>query len=673
MKVLLLIDSMGIGGAETHVLTLAGALIKKQITVDVMCAGGVYAEALQRMGAAVIYAPFDKRSLRSVIQGICALRRCRSNGYRVIHAHTRFTAALANFALPRIPLVTTVHLDFSLSAAKRALSCWGRKALAVSPDLKEYLTREYGVRAENVILTKNAIDPSLFRVLKVRGKSILHVSRLDKDRSLTALLLCEAAISLDRRYPNIQIRIYGDGDDLAAVQAAAERANRKTKRETVLLCGSTCNVAEVLSAGSIFVGVSRAVLEAACSGLPVILSGNDGYGGIMTEETYELRRWDNFCCRSMAAPTAERLITDICYLLNHACFCENIRHKLAARIRADFTPDSMAQDALLAYYSALRVGIIGYYGFGNFGDEMMLEAIEAELRRRGIQEILPLKKGIGKGALSRRHPFRTVCALRRCDAVLFGGGNLLQNETSSRSFIYYALLLFLCRKGTPIGVGMGLGALKGKVARAVCGKVLSRFSALYLRTAKDAACAHALAPSMGERIRTACDPCLYFTPQPGKPQRSKTIIAIPRHNGSSRFLRFLSSKKKEGYRILPLCLFPEQDMQGAKRIATIADEKIQTVQDAKAFFSAASDARLCACERLHGAVFSLLSHTPCLLFSDSKKCIAFAEDVALAAERCHTRSPILCVRKRDNTPKKEREAEGFPFGFSEIISFLRDR
>lgn len=673
MKVLLLIDSMGIGGAETHVLTLADALIKKRVTVDVMCAGGIYAETLQKAGAAVIHAPFNKRSLSAIFQSIRALRKCRSQGYTVIHAHTRFTAALANFALPRIPLVTTVHLNFSLSAAKRALSCWGRKALAVSPDLKEYLIREYGVRAENTSLTKNAIDPSLFQVLPVRGKSILHVSRLDRDRSLTARLLCDAAISLDRRYPNIQIRIYGDGDDLAAVREAAERANRKTKKETVLLCGSTCNVAEVLRAGNIFVGVSRAVLEAACSGLPVILSGNDGYGGIMTEETYELRRWDNFCCRAMAAPTAERLASDICYLLDHACFCENIRHRLSARIRTDFAPDSMAQDAILAYYSALRVGIVGYYGFGNFGDEMMLKAIEAELERRGIREIHVLKKDKGTGALSRRHPFRTVRALRRCDAVLFGGGNLLQNETSSRSFFYYALLLFLCRKGTPIGVGMGLGALKGKVARAVCGKLLSRCSALYMRTEKDAAYAHVLAPSMGEKIRTACDPCLYFTPQPGKPQRSKTIIAIPRHNCSHRFLRFLSSKKKEGYSILPLCLFPMQDMQGAQKIAAIANEKIQTVQSAKEFFSAASDAQLCACERLHGAVFALLSHTPCLLFSDSEKCISFAQDIALAAERCHSRPPILCVQKKDNARKKEREAKEFPFGFSEIIMFLKDR
>ena len=128
MKILLLIDGMGIGGAETHVLTLARALVKRGVRVDVMCEGGVYTDALRNAGISVRLAPFKKRDFFSILKSIRILRRCRTEGYTVIHAHTRFTAALADFCLPKIPLVTTVHLDFSLTAATRTLSCWGRKA-----------------------------------------------------------------------------------------------------------------------------------------------------------------------------------------------------------------------------------------------------------------------------------------------------------------------------------------------------------------------------------------------------------------------------------------------------------------------------------------------------------------------------------------------------------------
>ena len=84
MKILILIDGMGIGGAETHVLTLADALIKMGKTGDVMCAGGAYADALKGAGASVFFAPFKGRDPISVLKSICALRKIKKNGYTVV-------------------------------------------------------------------------------------------------------------------------------------------------------------------------------------------------------------------------------------------------------------------------------------------------------------------------------------------------------------------------------------------------------------------------------------------------------------------------------------------------------------------------------------------------------------------------------------------------------------
>lgn len=671
MKVLLLIDGMDIGGAETHVLTLANALVHMGLQVDVMCAGGAYTEALQRMGASVYFAPFKGRDLQSVLKSVLILRRYRGAGYTVVHAHTRFTAALANFCLPRLPLVTTVHLNFSLSVPKRVLSCWGRKALAVSPDLKDYLVREYGVCEKDVLLTKNAVDPECFPFLPRRGRDILHVSRLDRDRSLCAHLLCAVAPKIHRRFPSVKIRIYGDGDDRSAVAASAKRANRAAGAEVVILGGSTCAISEVLAQGTIFVGVSRAALEASCRGLPLILSGNDGYGGIMTEEIYERRKNDNFCCRKCASPTEERLFSDIRFLLEHACFCERLRGEISRLVRRDFAPERMAQDALKAYHSALRVGIIGYYGFGNLGDEMMLRALCEALRARGVNTLLPLKRRGGEGALSRTRPLRALLALRRCDTVLFGGGNLLQNETSPRSFFYYALFLLLCRKETLVGVGMGIGALQGESAKRLCGCLLQRFTALYLRTKADTAYALRLAPSVKEKAHAACDPCLFLSEHAGDTIRGKKILVIPRRS-SHLLLSFLKEKRTEGYKILPLCLFPERDRAVTAEIAFQCGTQVRVPRDAEDFFAAAEDAALCISERLHGAVFSLLSHTPCLLFTESEKNAAFAHEVAQAAAKCGSPSPVFCVQSADELHKKEREAKGLAFGFSEIIALLRD-
>ncbi len=672
MKILLLIDGMGIGGAETHVLTLVTALIKEGETVDVMCGGGAYTQALIRAGASVQIAPFKGRDPKSILQSIRALRRCRCKGYTVVHAHTRYTAALANFCLPEIPLITTVHLNFSLTPMKRALSCWGRKTLAVSADLEDYLVREYGVNKKDILRTKNAIDPQEFPPLATRGSYILHVSRLDKDRSRSAHLLCSIAPDLYRRYPNQKICIIGDGDDRAALEAKAELANTIAGAKVVILSGGTCAVSEALRQGILLIGVSRAVLEGASRALPVILSGNDGYGGILTEEQYEERKKDNFCCRGCPEATEALLFSDICFLLDHACYCEKIRHKIAARIRRDFSPRSMALDAQKAYHSALRIGLIGYYGFGNFGDEMMLFSICKRLKEKGVEQIFALCKKGDAPFLSRTRPWRAALTLRSCDFVLFGGGNLLQNETSLFSFLYYATLIFLCKKQTIVGIGMGIGEFHGPLFERMCGKILQRFSALYTRTAADTSYALQLAPDLKNRIHTACDPCL-FLPQSRKISHRKKIIAIAKKEPDAAMLCYLQRKKEEGYCILPLILFPAQDTEGARRIAALGADPPLTIQSAEDFYRASEDAALCISERLHGAVFALLSHTPCLLSADSQKNLAFASDVISAAKHCGVHPPLLCYHNAKEAEIKEREAEGRAFGFSEIISFLRER
>ena len=668
MKILILIDGMGIGGAETHVLTLATALIRGGDAVDVMCAGGAYTERLRQAGAGVYIAPFKERDLRSILRSIRALCR-QAKGYDVIHAHTRYTAALANFCLPRIPLVTTAHLNFSLSPMKRALSCWGRKALAVSEDLSAYLTDAYGVSPSDILLTKNAINAEEFPKISALGKDILHVSRLDKDRSKSAHLLCAIAPALYARYPDRSIRIIGDGDDFDALKDAAERANRQCGKEFVLLMGGTHAVSEALRKGALLIGVSRAALEGASRALPVILSGNDGYGGILTEEKYEAHKRDNFCCRGCAAATEAKLYSDVCFLLDHACFCENLRHSIAARVRQDFSPESMARDAKKAYLSALRIGLIGYYGFGNFGDEAMLFAIRRRLQERGIENILPLCKSGEPPCLSRARPLRALLALRRCDYVLFGGGNLLQNQTSAFSFFYYAAWILLCRRDTLIGIGMGIGELNGEFYERLCGKLLGRFRALYMRTQTDVGYALRLAPALYQRIRLGCDPCL-FLPQSHGAMRRRKIVAIPKGAPDSAMLRFLKRKITEGYEVLPLILFPEKDIAGAEKIASLCGTRAITAHAPEDFFEACEDASLCITERLHGAIFSLLAHTPCLIFADSAKNVAFAKDVENAAAHCDTPSPARCYLDANEAEEKEREAEGKSFSFSEIISFL---
>lgn len=93
-----------------------------------------------------------------------------------------------------------------------------------------------------------------------------------------------------------------------------------------------------------------------------------------------------------------------------------------------------------------RVLVSGYYGFGNLGDEALLEVIVERIRRSlpAVSiEVLSATPKRTEASLqveaAPRWEWRTVrAAVRRADVVLSGGGGLLQNKTSLRSLLYYA-------------------------------------------------------------------------------------------------------------------------------------------------------------------------------------------------------------------------------------------
>ena len=96
-----------------------------------------------------------------------------------------------------------------------------------------------------------------------------------------------------------------------------------------------------------------------------------------------------------------------------------------------------------------RVLLSGYYGFGNFGDEALLEVIVGRLRDRFPSLSLEVLSATPKATTAEhrvaavpRWDWREIhAAIARADVVLSGGGGLLQNSTSTRSLLYYSGIL----------------------------------------------------------------------------------------------------------------------------------------------------------------------------------------------------------------------------------------
>ncbi len=96
-----------------------------------------------------------------------------------------------------------------------------------------------------------------------------------------------------------------------------------------------------------------------------------------------------------------------------------------------------------------RLLLSGYYGFGNLGDEALLEVIVERVRLRFPAAQLEVLSATPRAtatdhrvASTPRWDWRAIrAAIARADVVLSGGGGLLQNATSLRSLLYYAGIL----------------------------------------------------------------------------------------------------------------------------------------------------------------------------------------------------------------------------------------
>ncbi|HTW83915.1 MAG TPA: polysaccharide pyruvyl transferase CsaB [Candidatus Sulfotelmatobacter sp.] len=166
-----------------------------------------------------------------------------------------------------------------------------------------------------------------------------------------------------------------------------------------------------------------------------------------------------------------------------------------------------------------RFLLSGYYGFGNLGDEALLEIIVEQLRARWPACEVDVLSGdpaqtartYGVEATPRMDRTRVKAAIDRADVVLSGGGGLLQNVTSLRSLLYYgAVIRSAVHAGRPTMIfAQSVGPLDfwGRaVVRSCCKGVV----AATVRDEQSRSLLHGLLPEVP--IERTADPVFLFQP-----------------------------------------------------------------------------------------------------------------------------------------------------------------
>ena len=222
MKILMVTTGMDIGGAETHISELCFALKKRDISVFVASAGGVYVSKLQENGIPHITLPLNRKTPAALYKAMQGLEKLiRQEKFDIVHAHARIPAFLCGKLRRRygFHFITTDHLDFKVTPLLKKLTDWGEFTFAVSEDLREYLKKNYNLNPQRIALTVNGIDTDRFspqknntdlrKSLKIGERTVvLHISRLEKNLSLCVRALMGAVRILKGE---IALVVVGDG------------------------------------------------------------------------------------------------------------------------------------------------------------------------------------------------------------------------------------------------------------------------------------------------------------------------------------------------------------------------------------------------------------------------------------------------------------------------------
>ena len=139
-----------------------------------------------------------------------------------------------------------------------------------------------------------------------------------------------------------------------------------------------------------------------------------------------------------------------------------------------------------------KAALIGYYGFNNFGDELLLQASLNMLERQGINrsEIIILSNQpdnteniFNIKAISRWSFKALIKALINCERLIFGGGGIFQDSTSVKSCVWYWALIKLAKllRVKVYALGQSIGPLKTRAGKFFAKNALKDLEILQVR------------------------------------------------------------------------------------------------------------------------------------------------------------------------------------------------
>lgn len=335
-----------------------------------------------------------------------------------------------------------------------------------------------------------------------------------------------------------------------------------------------------------------------------------------------------------------------------------------------------------------RLAALGYYGFGNLGDEAVLAGIRVALGEKlDIGETLILSANPAE--TERLHPgvratdrwkWRNAAdALRGSDLFVFGGGSLLQDATSVQSVVWYALMALIARRRSRrmLWWGQGVGPLRSPVSRRLVRWIAGQADAVTVRDSGS----ESLLKEIGVRgsITVVADPAFALDPERPTPADPSLFTANPaavllalrawKDDAFGRNMAGADPDRILGNGVVPMPMHLPDDAEYMRRllaasgngpIATEGTDWRAAGRTPAQILEMFAAAELVVAMRLHALIFAARCGTPFVALSYDPKVDALAkaagqEDALLPVETA-TPQTLTALADRVRTTHRERSA-----------------
>ncbi|NLM60644.1 MAG: polysaccharide pyruvyl transferase CsaB, partial [Clostridiales bacterium] len=569
MKVLHLIGGGDVGGAKTHVLSLLTGL-QKQAGCEILLVSlreGPFAEEARSLGI-----PTEVVSSGNIIKDFFTLRLLyERGGFDIVHCHGAKANMMGSWLKisGRATVVTTVHSDYRLDYLGRPLGnlVYGninrialriiKNRICVSDPVAELLLSRgfspYGLfsiyNGLDFNIPPRDIDRRAF--LKTCGLEVSDgdvvcgiAARLDPVKDIQTLL--RAFVQTPR---HMKLVIAGDGAQKGELTSLAEALGISDR---VCFAGWIDDIEafyrsiDINLLTSLFETFPYAVTEGARCRLATI---STKVGGIPLLIDHGV---NGYLFDPGDADTLAKLLVRLGSDAElRAVFGERIYRKAAENFSIEATISRQVEIYNVLLRRRARdlkrhgVTICGSYGKNNAGDDAILEAIVSEMTDIDPDlRIRVLSRTPKKTRLKYRvdtlytfNPFAHIRAFRRSRLYINGGGNLIQDITSTRSLLFYLYTIWL---GKLLGCkvmmyGCGIGPVSRPSNRRRTARVLDRcVDSITLREPDSREELKRLGVSRPEIVLSA-DPALILSPSSDSETDSAMIS-----NGLSPGCRYIA-------------------------------------------------------------------------------------------------------------------------------------